>query len=381
MKCPICGSTASERIYRLCDNMKILGASFPEKEANIVACADCGLVYMDTAATQEDFLSYYKYGAVSPKYYDMFGEEETRHYYKHILDIVRPYLKAGNKIYDIAGAWGELAKFFFDEGFRDITVIDPNADCIASSKEKGLQTAQCSSLDMTGFLQDKCDFILLNHTLEHILDVRKTFENFGVLLKDGGYLFIEVPNAHLYVNEESAPFNFLTYEHVLHLTENDLKNIAALYGYQVCKLGEYYKKVSSYPSVFVVFQKDGKTSGIIHSDLARKQVIAYIEKSREAIERFVAPLRTSGEPLTLWGIGASTAILLDSFTGCNVKALVDSNPKRQGIRFTIDGRQYEIKSPAIVEDETIVILSIPYHASIERQIRSSGMKNKIVALA
>ena len=381
MKCPVCGSEKHERIYRLCDNMRILGKTFPDKEAFVAACEDCGLVFTDTIAKQEDFISYYKHGAVSPKYYEMFGEEETNHYYEHLLSIISPYMTKESKIYDVAGAWGELGKFLLDKGFTNITVIDPNADCIKSSESKGLKVAECSTADMMEHLQEKCDVMILNHTLEHILDVKTAFENMGELLKDEGHIFIEIPDALAYVDEEAAPFNFLTYEHVLHLTMHDLENLAALYGYEICVQGSYYKKVSNYPSVYAVFKKARCKGTITYSDRAKNKVEQYIVKSRESIESFIAHLRASGEPLILWGIGASTAILLNSFTGCNVVSLIDRNPARQGLKFKAGDDILAVQAPDAVGEGTIVILSIPYHASIAKQIRDSGLKNKIVSLA
>ena len=170
------------------------------------------MVFTDKIATQDNFLSYYKYGAVSPKYYDMFGTDETNHYFEHILSIISSFIANNGKIYDVAGAWGELDKFLSDKGFNDIIVIDPNENCIKTAKNKGLSVSQCSSSDMNERLHEKCDMIILNHTLEHILDVKSAFENMDRLLKDNGYIFIEVPNALSYVDEDAAPFNFLTYE-------------------------------------------------------------------------------------------------------------------------------------------------------------------------
>lgn len=381
MSCPICGSEKNERFFRLCDNMKILGKTFPDREAYVASCNECGAVFTDTVATQEDFLAYYKYGAVSPKYYEMFGVEETNHYYEHILSIISPFIAKESKIYDVAGAWGELGKFLFDKGFTDITVIDPNENCINAAKEKGLKVSKCSTTDMKDCMHEICDVVIFNHALEHVLDVETAFNNIGALLRDGGYIFVEIPDALSYVDEEAAPFNFLTYEHVLHLTMHDLENLAALYGYDMCVKGSYYKKVSNYPSVYAVFKKTGKGGQISYSEMARNQVKKYIDKSKESVEAFISPLRASGEPLILWGIGASTTILLDSFAGCNVNSLIDRNPNRQGLKFTIGGSNLTVQDPSTVGDGTIVILSIPYHASIEKQIRESGMKNKIVALA
>ena len=73
MSCPICKNSEKKILYKLCDNMKIMGSNFPDSTSFIAKCTDCGLLYIDTRATQEDILEYYKYGAVAPKYYDMFG--------------------------------------------------------------------------------------------------------------------------------------------------------------------------------------------------------------------------------------------------------------------------------------------------------------------
>ena len=203
--------------------------------------------------------------------------------------------------------------------------------------------------------------------------------NINRVLKDEGYLFIEVPDVEGYADEEAAPFNFLTYEHVMHMSMNDVENLAGIYGYEIVDSGKYYKKVSNYPSIYAVMRK-GEKRGISYYELSEVSMLKYIEKSKKSLEKFLEPLRNSGEELILWGIGASTAILIESFKDCNVKALIDRNPDRQGLKFSINERQYVVKDPKCVGEGTIVILSIPYHDSIEKQIRQMGYGNKIVGL-
>lgn len=379
MNCPICKGMKKKQIYRLCDNMKIMGENFPETPAFISKCEACGLLYMDTQASQEDFLSYYKNGAVAPKYYDMFGKEATDDYYKHLEELIKPYITDKSRILDIAGAWGEFAGFLSSRGITDITVLDPNEKCIENIKKTGIKTVAADSTDMYEIADDSYDMVILNHTLEHILDVESTMENISRVLCENGYLFIEIPDAQGYAEEDTAPFNFLTYEHVLHMTMHDLENLASRYGYALIEKGHYYKKVSNYPSIYAVLKK-GSIGETTYSDEPEEALLAYIEKSEKTLEQFLSPLRESGEKLILWGIGASTAILIGAFRGCNVTALIDRNPARQGLVFHIADKMYRVQSPKEVSDGTIVILSIPYHDSIERQIRESGLKNKIVAL-
>lgn len=379
MSCPICKSNEKKILYRLCDNMKIMGADFPETPSFIAKCKTCGLLYMDTQASQKDFLSYYMYGAAAPNYYDMFGQEDTDAYYHHLHELMKPYINTGSRILDIAGAWGEFAGYMSALGYKDITVLDPNETCISHAKKLGVKTVLTDSMDMGDVADDSFDMVILNHSLEHILDVDRTMNNISRVLKAEGYLFLEIPDAEGYMNEAAAPFNFLTYEHVLHMSMNDMKNLAGAYGYEILDKGRYYKKVSNYPSIYALLRK-GSKQALTYSDEPEKAMLRYLEKSERALEHFLTPLRQSGEKLILWGIGASTAILIESFKGCNVTALIDRNPGRQGLAFHINGKRYTVEPPESVGEGTIVILSIPYHDSIERQIWEMGLTNKIVAL-
>ena len=101
MSCPICECDQIKRLYRLCDNMKIMGASFPNTPAFVAKCEKCGLIFTDSEFTQENLLDYYRYGAVAPKYYDMFGEGDTREYYVHLQELIKDYTTKDSAIFDI----------------------------------------------------------------------------------------------------------------------------------------------------------------------------------------------------------------------------------------------------------------------------------------
>ena len=379
MNCPICKNADKKILYKLCDNMKIMGPGFPETTSFIAECTNCGLLYMDTEATQSDFLDYYKYDAIAPKYYDMFGKKDTEDYYNHLCRLIEPYLRRESRILDMAGSWGEFDAYLNAKGYQEVIDLDPALKCIDYAKDHMVKTIVTDSTNMSDIKDKSFDMVILNHSLEHIVDVENTMLNIERVLKDEGTLFIEVPDVEGYVDEEAAPFNFLTYEHVLHMSMRDLNNLAAVYGYEIVDSGKYYKKVSNYPSIYAVLKK-GIKKNVNYTDRAKLSMLSYLEKSKESLEKFLDPLRQSGEKLILWGIGASTAILIDSFSGCNISALIDRNPSRQGLRFSISGKQYEVQAPDCVGTGIIVILSIPYHDSIEKQIREMGYNNKIIAL-
>ena len=112
----------------------------------------------------------------------------------------------------------------------------------------------------------------------------------------------------------------------------------------------------------------------------------YVELYSEMWGKIAAatkPFEESQVPLILWGIGASTAQLLNgNFDRCNVIQLIDSNPARQGISFQVKGRMLPVEDPSSVKNREaiIFILSTAYKVSIERSIRGHGYQNEIVSL-
>ena len=93
-------------------------------------------------------------------------------------------------------------------------------------------------------------------------------------------------------------------------------------------------------------------------------------------------IRQENVPLILWGVGTSTAQLLNgNFDHCNVVKLVDSNPYRQNVIYTVAGKNLKIEDPSAIDtDDMILILPLMYDASIRRQIKEMGLKNRVQSL-
>lgn len=383
MGCPICGKENFEVIDKLCSNMKILGESFPKSDTNVVSCNNCGLTYLNSDATQENYIAYYKSDICNPPmYYEMFGEEETEEYFQHILARLAPYIDKNSSILDVAGSWGELGAFLKRKYMEsNVTIIDPKDKCIVACKEKGLKAVLGDSSNMAELLEEKYDLIILNHALEHILDIQKAMQNVKEVLKENGYVYIEIPNIEGYVKEDAAPYCFLTYEHVVHMGMDDLHNLAEYTGFTVVDSGTYYKKISSYPSIWVILKNNNGVSNKKGKHFSQDRVFLkeYIEKCKKEMRNTLKSLEMKQTKLILWGIGASTALVLEDFANCNIYQLIDNNPLRQGIEYQIGEKRYKIQAPEEVNcpDATIFILSIPYRKNIEKQIRQMKLSNPI----
>ena len=380
-KCTICGEQTQIKIADLCSNMKIMGNNFPAEKSVVVYCPKCGFVYSSFKDTkQSHFDEYYMYNSRTVKYEDVFGEL-TPQYLEHVYDIISKYVATEGNVIDIAGGYGEIAEYLVSKGYSSLTMTEIKADCIESVRAKGIRVIEKNVYDLKA-VNEKYDIAVVSHDLEHFTDVSGAVENIMSVVRDDGYVFIEVPDATQYVELNRTPYHFLTYEHVCHFSDITLKNIAVKYGMEILELGHYIK-CNDYPCVYVVMKKSDAYKDIQKDEASADKIRKYVEKCEVEIKDILNNYKEKKTPLILWGIGASTTQLLNgNFDDCNVIQLIDTNPSKHGLEFDIGDKSLKIEAPdAVVDlDAVILILPIAYKRSIEKDIVSRGLKNKIESL-
>ncbi len=383
MKCQICGSKDKKILTKLCSNMKIMGPFFPDRDSFVVSCEMCGNVYVDIEADQAAFTHYYSSDySKSLSYFEVFGEENAWKYYEGIEARIARYVKKDGRILEIGGGIGELAKFLSDRGYTDITVLEPSERCIRLCKEKGLKTLLSDGFIVPEELENYFDFIIINHTLEHILDFNKILQSAHRMLKKGCSMYVEVPDAAMYAETDFVPYWFFTYEHIVHMTLESFDNIARAFSFTINEKKSYLK-CHSYYVMYAVFTKTEKVAEVpIYLPETSDSVIKYIHGCQKKLEPVINKIREANEPVILWGVGTSTAQLLNgNFDHCNVVKLVDSNPYRQNVEYTVAGKKMKIEDPSTIDSmDTIIILPLMYDTSIRKQIKEMGLKNKIQSL-
>lgn len=93
-----------------------------------------------------------------------------------------------SKILDIGSGNGKYLLELFQLGYKDITGIDPyNPANIKLNKTVNIYNCEIERLN------DKYDFILMNHSLEHMINQDHIFLEFKRLLNPGGKVLIRIP--------------------------------------------------------------------------------------------------------------------------------------------------------------------------------------------
>lgn len=376
----MCNNSEFEKLFKI-GNMKILSPSFKNKDSYILSCKKCGHTFVDSDATQEDFNNYYRSdSAHALSYYECYGKEHTDNYFSDVLNKFKNFITKNSAIIDVASGVGDFSQFLIEHGYKNVTALDISERCCKLLKDKKIPFVLSDTIQFDKTLERKYDAAVLLHSLEHYLDFKAALEGVKKLVKPNGIIYVETPDAQRYCDVEAVPFTMFTYEHTFHLTQETMKNLGKVCGLNLLDTNSFYK-ADSYWVVYGLFKNTGIIENPVYTDTVKNGILKYICFSKNLLKQRL-PKRDATK-YYLWGIGASTALLLnETFDEYNVVGLIDRNPARQGIEYTIGTKKLKIQSPESIVDKDAAILVLPYwyKDSIVTQIQAMGLTNKILAL-
>jgi 2-polyprenyl-3-methyl-5-hydroxy-6-metoxy-1,4-benzoquinol methylase len=142
------------------------------------------------------------------------------------------------RILDIGCANGGLLGYLKKLGYNNLCGLDPSPACVENTKQLyGIEAYAGSIFTPPQDLGD-FDLVILSHVLEHIQDLKFSVKLIEQLIKVGGYLYVEVPNASGYVDHVFAPFQDFNTEHINHFYHPHLSNLLIQFGLTNKLIGE-----------------------------------------------------------------------------------------------------------------------------------------------
>lgn len=395
--CPVCSCNRADVLHKQ-DFVIPDGYPLPASY-NVVSCNNCGFVYADTPAKQKDYDLYYKNFS---KYEDpkissgsgitSWDKERSE---SVALEIAKTLPDNSCSIIDIGCANGGILAALKSMGYKNLTGLDPSPACVEYiQREHGIGKAITGGIFCTMLRNDKSlrqgfDCTILSHVIEHIYDLNKAIKNVSHLLKKGGILYIEAPDASRYSNYPLVPYYYFGSEHINHFDEHSLGNLLIIS--ELCLVSYVKKEIkvsrhNVYPVVSVMGKKTGKK--VIKKELAadftvKNRILEYIDKSRSAEDSIrvkLEPLVKSQDPVIVWGAGSFTWRLLEnSLLGkCNIIAFIDNDSKKWGSYI----KGVAVCPPDQLKDltGTLVVSSALFSDDIYKQAKSMGINNEIVVL-
>lgn len=106
------------------------------------------------------------------------------------VNLISEFVKKGRML-EVGSATGVMLKLFAKNGW-DALGVEPSGS-YKEARKKGLRVLNTKFEDAK-LPQDYFDLIVLNHTLEHMVNPKQVIEKIKLVLKDKGIVFIDVPN-------------------------------------------------------------------------------------------------------------------------------------------------------------------------------------------
>lgn len=166
------------------------------KGLNLMQCGHCGLVFIDKIPGDDNLKEYYQ-----DKFYDKRKAERfikpfevgMRFLRRWRVWSIQGFCSGSGKVVDVGFSRGTTLQMLKDRGWEVLgTQISRNA--YDNAKRSGLNVF-LGELAGAGLVSKSVDLVTFWHVLEHLRDPAFYLKETARILKDGGKLIVEVPNA------------------------------------------------------------------------------------------------------------------------------------------------------------------------------------------
>lgn len=359
---------------------------------DVVACEKCGFVYATNILSRKELSDFYKNnlkyayksdGGEIPAYAKWL-HARSYEFVDNYLEKLRGTNKKKISILDVGCGAGYLLNCFKEQGYTDLSGLDPAKDCrVAAKKLYGIELATATLEEYQ--TKRKFDLVILGSVLEHMSQIDEVVEKIKLLLKPDGLLYLCVPDADHMGAVLNEPFLEFSLEHINYFTRGSLCNLLCSRG--LGNVGFESLLVEEYGgyALNAMWQKDDSHQDIQYDVVGESRIAQYVSDSSKKLTLIagqIDELVKSGEEIYVWGVGSLASRLLTStnLLKANIVAFIDSNPAQHGKRIM----EKEILSPDALKDRhaTILVTSYIHGGAIKKDlIQKYQHKGKIITLA
>ena len=376
--CPICQGDEGEKLLELTFTLPE-DCVLPAKN-NIVACHQCQFVFTYNGADQADYDQYYSQFS-KYEHTDIPGtggdtEDDRERFQKLITFLSEQKISKEAKVFDLGAASGGLLNKFREEGFTDLTGLDPSDGCVETMKKAGhkAHVGTVYNLNTSG----QYDLVILSHVMEHVFDLQQAMGSIAKVIKPGGYLYIEIPDSERYCDYINSPLQDFNLEHINHFSSFSLGKLTRLFNFQ--KSAELVRELSvgprsSTPVYGGLYQKQAAPAVLSKIKQYIDQSQGYLDELSSFIEKEI-----DTDEVIVWGSGQLFYKLLglDSMKKKKIIKIVDNNSINWGK--SIEGIAICSPKELVGTTQPILITTTIHSPGIIENIKSLGVNNSYFVL-
>ena len=266
---------------------------------DVVVCEVCGAGFANGIPPQSAFDDYYR---DLSKYEDAAPRTEpppVEPRFRDIAALIARHIPAReSRVLEIGCANGGLLKALRDLGFLNLTGSDPSPACVRAAREYYGILGFPATVFSVPAPEEPYDFLILTGVLEHIPDLDRAIAQFHRLLRPGGRVYLEVPDAGRYQPSLDAPFQEFSIEHINFFSKLSLVNLMHARGFRVLEADHTVRPLHEVtcPCTYGVFENRGQPLPLEFDTETETGLQAYIEgcmgedaRIRDAIRQSLHP--------------------------------------------------------------------------------------------
>jgi SAM-dependent methyltransferase len=370
--CPLCGADRHEQVY---SRVQHLESSVGAIKICLVICRDCGFMYQNPQLSTNYLDWHYTKHSSGNTFREKAKGTRTNNLIKERKNFIEKHLisKSGD-IIDVGGGQGDLISLLDLSGWGKFLLEPSNA--VKRMNERC--DVKVFNMRLENYIvENKFDALLCISALEHFKNPVSVIMKFSSMVKDNGWLVIEVPDS---LNPKEQLAEFYSYEHLSHFTKYTLSEL--LMKNNFCPVA--FDKNVAFSHIRVIARKTPFCDFHISNDvnLLKESIGRYkskrelfISKLGKKLNPAIAAIRKNRGRIAIYGAGDHSKFLLEEF---NIKDLIstfiDTDPTKKGKSFY----NKIILSPESIADlnvEVIIISSHDYEAEIIKTINKYNKKN------
>ena len=200
VNCDLCGLDDTQILFTKKDKFGIA-----EYEFNVVRCRGCGLLYINPRPSREEIGKFYpetyswKETLEANLFLTKWVKRLEKHYRYHLLrdevsKVVKFTGRSSGRVLDVGCGTGDRLDVFRSNGFETHGV--ETSDSADYAKEHLNLNVSKGTLFSVRFPDRFFDIVTLYNVLEHLHDPAGACGEIKRILKDDGFLVIQVPNKH-----------------------------------------------------------------------------------------------------------------------------------------------------------------------------------------
>ena len=378
-KCPICDGAECEFLFDVDFSLGQIG-NLPKKNV-IVACNNCGFTFADNDADQSVYDEYYSHNntyAYDDSVKGVIDEMPS------IIKTIEDYADENDTIVDIGSGSGRLLSYLKEEGYSNLTGLDPDETSCLLLKEKGLGVIHQSIFDdFSNDMKGKFDVVISTCVAEHIFDLKKYIKQCLSLIKKAGCFVIEVPAVEGFEKHYSEFPNYFNHEHINYFSKTTLDRLLDFYGYKRINPDDVYSIQSNGEMFIIGVYEKGDDNRIYFCDKSKQSILNYYEeyKSRsELIRKRIASFILENDRVVLWGCGSFSIQFLSNNRWLldHIEYAIDSNPAKRESDFC--GKKVFDVDHLIAEPYPVLIFSMLNSEDCIKQLKEMDYTMDYVSL-